>query len=160
MSDAEYRTHMSLWALLAAPLLAGNDLRNMSPAAVDILTNPDVVAVDQDAAGHQGRRVKQEGDLEVWVKPLTGGSYAVGLFNLGSAAAQVSTRCEELHLCGDYQVRDLWSRQDLGPSGPTLSANVESHGVKLLRLTPNNPRGRVNGVRESGIGILVRERFL
>ena len=135
MSDTEYRTHMSLWALLSAPLLAGNDLRNMSPSTVQILTNPDVIAIDQDPTGQQGRRVKQSGDLEVWVKQLAGSAYAAGLFNRGTAAAQVSARCEELQACGDYQARDVWSGEDLGAIGATLSATVESHGVKLLRLT-------------------------
>jgi alpha-galactosidase len=136
MTDIEYRTHMSLWALLAAPLLAGNDLRNMSPAALAILTNPEVIAVDQDPAGKQGRRVKQVGETEVWVRPLTDAAYAVGLFNRGTAAAEISVRCEELQACGDFQVRDLWSGQNLGPSGLTLSATVEPHGVRLLKLMP------------------------
>src|SRR5207253_3941241 len=73
MTDAEYRTHMSLWAILAAPLLAGNDLRNMTPATLQMLTNADVIAVDQDPMGRQGRRVKQDGEREVWLKPLAGG---------------------------------------------------------------------------------------
>ena len=136
MTSVEYRTHMSLWALLSAPLLAGNDLRSMSDATRQILTNADVIAVDQDAMGRQGRRVRQTGDLEVWSKPLAGGGYAVGLFNRGSAASEISARCEELQACGSYTVRDLWTHQDLGASGPSISATVESHGVKLLKLTP------------------------
>ena len=135
MTDTEYRTHMSLWALLSAPLLAGNDLRSMSPATVQLLTNPDVIAIDQDPGGHQGHRAKKDGDLEIWVKPLAGGGYAVGLFNRGSAPAQVSARCEELQACGDYQARDAWSGQDLGAAGASISATVEPHGVKLLKLT-------------------------
>ena len=81
MKYDEYVTHMSLWVLLAAPLLAGNDLSKMTPATLNILTNREVVAVDQDAKGMQGRRIAQEGPLEVWAKPLADGSIAVGLFN-------------------------------------------------------------------------------
>ena len=80
MNEEEYRTHMSLWCLLAAPLLAGNDLSKMTPETLAILTNPEVIAVDQDPLGIQGHRVAQEGQLEVWVKPLADGSKAVGLF--------------------------------------------------------------------------------
>jgi alpha-galactosidase len=141
MTDAEYRTHMSLWALLAAPLLAGNDLRNMSSATLQILTDASVIAIDQDPAGRQGRRVKEEGDREVWVRPLANGAYAVGFFNRGGTSAQISAKCEELEVCGDYQVRDVWSRQDLGAIGSTLSTTVESHGVKLLKLTPSTGNG-------------------
>src|SRR6185369_952660 len=70
MTDDEYRTHMSLWALLAAPLIAGNDLRSMTPATKAILTNAEVIAVDQDPEGKQGKRAWKEGDLEVWSRPL------------------------------------------------------------------------------------------
>src|SRR6185437_7648512 len=80
MNDTEYRTHMSLWSLLAAPLLAGNDLRNMTPAIHDILTNKDVIAIDQDPEGHQAKRVAQNGDQEIWSRPLAGGATAVALF--------------------------------------------------------------------------------
>jgi alpha-galactosidase len=135
MTDVEYHTHMSLWALLAAPLLAGNDLRSMSPATLAILTNSEVIAVDQDPGGHQGRRVTQTASSEVWVRPLSGGAFAVGLFNRGTVATEISVRCEELQACGDYRARDLWSGQDLGASGPTLSATVERHGVKLVKLS-------------------------
>src|SRR5574337_180961 len=81
MSDEEYRTHMSLWSLLAAPLLAGNDLRSMSPAILEILTNREVIAVDQDKAGQQGRRVAQSGEQEIWSRPLADGGQAIGMFN-------------------------------------------------------------------------------
>jgi len=135
MSATEYRTHMSLWALLSAPLLAGNDLRAMTPEVLGILTNPGVIAVDQDRLGRQGRRVRKDGDLEVWAKPLDDGAFAVGLFNRGTTTAQIVARCEELQTCGDYQVRDLWAQSDLGRSGSSLSASVPGHGVALLRLT-------------------------
>ena len=81
MTETEYRSHFSLWAILAAPLIAGNDLRDMKPEIHDILTNKEVIAVDQDSLGRQGRRVWKNGDLEVWSKALAGGSRAVILFN-------------------------------------------------------------------------------
>jgi alpha-galactosidase len=84
MTDDEYRTHMSLWALTAAPLLAGNDIRSMTPAIKDILMNCEVIAVDQDALGKQATPVKS-GDLGIWAKPLADGSIAVGVVNLGAA---------------------------------------------------------------------------
>src|SRR5262249_40490429 len=81
MSTDEYKTHMTLWSILAAPLLAGNDVRNMTSATRDILLNPEVIAIDQDKAGRQGKRVAQSGDQEIWVRELGGGDLAVGVFN-------------------------------------------------------------------------------
>src|SRR6266540_6900146 len=90
MKRDEYLTHMSLWALLAAPLLAGNDLRTMNAETKEILTNPEIIAVDQDAKGAQGHRVWDEGPLEIWVKPLADGSNAVGLFNRGESELKIT----------------------------------------------------------------------
>ena len=90
MTTTEYRSHFSLWALLAAPLIAGNDLRTMTPEIRDILTAPEVIAVNQDALGKQGARVWKDGDLEVWSKQMKDGSRAVILFNRGAAAADVT----------------------------------------------------------------------
>src|SRR5438477_9178651 len=81
MTEAEYQTHMSLWSILAAPLLAGNDLRNMSPQILAILTNREVIAVDQDKDGKQGKQVWKSGDQEIWTRSLSGGGRAVALFN-------------------------------------------------------------------------------
>ncbi len=89
MTDTEYQTHMSLWSILAAPLLAGNDLQHQSPETLAILTNREVIAVDQDAAGKQGTRVSKSGDQEIWVKDLADGSKAIALFNLGADSASV-----------------------------------------------------------------------
>ena len=102
MTDIEYRSHFSLWALLAAPLIAGNDLRSMRPEIHDILTNKEVIAVDQDALGREGERVAKNGDLEVWAKQLKDGSRAVILLNRGSAEQQITvelggSRLSQLH---------------------------------------------------------------
>src|SRR4030088_2582901 len=96
MSDTEYRSHFSLWAILAAPLIAGNDLRNMRPEIHDILTNREVIAVDQDPLGREGERVWKKGAAEVWAKQLQDGSRAVVLLNRGSAVLENTGRWEGL----------------------------------------------------------------
>ncbi len=96
MTAEEYRTHMSLWALLAAPLLAGNDLSKMTAETKSILMNQAVIAIDQDKLGRQGDRMSQDGDLEIWTKPLSGGAVAVGMFNRGTSEATMSLRLSEL----------------------------------------------------------------
>jgi len=133
MTDDEYRTHMSLWAILAAPLLAGNDLTTMSPAIHDILTNRDVIVVDQDKLGRQGVRVSQQGDLEVWKRPLAGGTAALGLFNRGTAPASITVRWSALGIKNNPKVRDLWSHRELRAPG-RYTAEVPAHGVVLLRV--------------------------
>ncbi|MGA2182453.1 MAG: glycoside hydrolase family 27 protein [Bryobacteraceae bacterium] len=132
MSETEYRTHMSLWCMLAAPLIAGNDVRTMSPAIRDILTNPEVIAVDQDALGRQGRAAGK--DAEIWLKELSGGQYAVALFNRGAEKKRMSVRWTDLGLTANPHVRDLWTRRDLGRMASGFSAEVPSHGVILLRV--------------------------
>ena len=124
----------SLWALLAAPLLAGNDLSNMSQETVSLLTNREVIAVDQDPAGIQGRRVWQEGPLEVWVKPLADGSRAVGLFNRNENAGDITVRFADAWLPGRVTGRDLWQHKDLGVFNDSFTARVPRHGVVLLRM--------------------------
>lgn len=134
MSDDEYRTHMSLWALVAAPLLAGNDVRNMSDATKAILLNRDVIAVDQDPLGKQASPVKA-GDMETWVKPLADGSVAVGVVNLGSAAATASIHASDLPLSGAVSsAKDLWSHQQVEFTQGAYAASIPSHGVLLLRV--------------------------
>jgi len=134
MTDAEYQTHMSLWCLLAAPLLAGNDIRDMKPAIGDILMNKEAIAVDQDKLGRQGIRVSQEGTAEVWSKPLADGSLAVGLFNRGDAAAKVTAKWSDLGLQGLHKVRDLWKHSDLGTVVGEYAAEIPSHGVVLIKI--------------------------
>jgi len=138
MTTTEYRSHFSLWCLLAAPLMAGNDLKNMSADIKEILTNKEVIAVDQDPLGMEGRRVRKSGDLEVWAKQMKDGGRAIVLFNRGASDADISVSWEELgypaHLTA--AVRDLWVRKDLGKSSASFSAKVASHGVVMLRVTP------------------------
>ena len=136
MKPDEYRTHMSLWAILAAPLLAGNDLDKMTPETLSILTNREVIAIDQDRAGIPGDRFWAEGPYEIWVRQLAGGSKAVALFNradpwAGSAPMKVNFR--DLGFKKPVQVRDIWQAKDLG-SMESYLAPVPGHGVVLLRV--------------------------
>ena len=138
MTTAEYRSHFSLWCMLAAPLMAGNDLKNMSAEIKEILTNKEVIAIDQDPLGMEGRRVRKNGDSEVWGKQMKDGSRAVALLNRGASDADISLSWEDLgypaHLAA--ALRDLWAKKDLGKFTGTFSAKVPSHGVVMLRVTP------------------------
>jgi alpha-galactosidase len=134
MTDDEYRTHMSLWCILAAPLIAGNNLVSMTAATKAILTNPEVIAIDQDPLGVQGHRVTQEGPLEVWMKPLEDGSKAVGLFNRGWGAMPVTVGLRDLGVGNSATVRDLWARKDLGRFQEIYTVLVPQHGVALIKV--------------------------
>ncbi len=135
MNDTEYRTHMSLWSLLAAPLLAGNDLRSMAPDILEILTNKEVIAIDQDPLGVQAKRVSKDGDIEVWARPLADGSRAVGLFNRGLTSARAVARWTDIGIEGPQKVRDLWAHADRGTGSDAFWAEVPSHGVVLIKVT-------------------------
>jgi alpha-galactosidase len=136
MTTEEYRTHFSMWAELAAPLMAGNDLSAMSAETKEILTNAEVIAVDQDPLGKQGDRVKKEGDLEVWSRTLSDGGRAVVLLNRSDNSKSIKVFWEELGYPRSLRlhVRDLWKHQDLSPSAGDFEAPVASHGVVMLRL--------------------------
>jgi alpha-galactosidase len=134
MDNEEYRTHMSLWCLLAAPLLAGNDLSTMTSATLAILTNPEVIAVDQDPLGIQGHRVAQEGPLEVWMKRLADGSKAVGLFNRAERVMPVTAYFRDVSAGETASVRDLWEKKDLGVFKSSFTAEVPRHGVVMIKV--------------------------
>ena len=135
MTADEYKTHMSLWSILAAPLLAGNDVRNMTQATKDILLNREVIAVNQDKGGIQGKRVWQSGDQEIWVRGLAGSDKAVGVFNRGAAAADVTVHWADIGITKTVKsVRDLWEHKDVKTDGPEYKVTVPSHGVVFLRV--------------------------
>jgi alpha-galactosidase len=137
LTDTEDRAHFSLWALLAAPLLAGNDLRNMSQATRETLTNREVIAVDQDPLGVQGYKARDDGAEEVWAKPLDGGAKAVILLNRGDSPVRIQFAFAEVGWpARTAAVRDLWRKKDMGPFSERYSAEVASHGVVMLRLAP------------------------
>jgi alpha-galactosidase len=135
MKHDEYLTHMSLWALLAAPLLAGNDLRSMSDETKQILLNSEVIAVDQDAKGVQGHRIWDEGPLEIWMRPLADGGTAVGLFNRGESEFKMTLDMAAIGISGPAKVRDLWKHQDVGTANGSYTAAVAKHGVVMLKVT-------------------------
>ncbi len=131
MSFDEYKTHMSLWALLAAPLLAGNDLSRMSDADKGILTNRDAIAIDQDPLGQQGARVWQHGDLSLWRKPLSDGRVAVGVLSTAWGVRDAEVNPAEVGFAQGATVRDVWAGKDLGRwAGPQL-ITLPRHGVQL-----------------------------
>jgi alpha-galactosidase len=138
MNKEEYRTHFSMWAMWSAPLLAGNDIANMSADTKEILMNKEVIAVDQDALGQQARRVRKVGDLEVWSKQLADGGRAVALVNRGAAAAKMSVAWREIGYPDALaaSVRDLWAKKDSGKVSGEYSAEVPSHGVVMVTVKP------------------------
>lgn len=134
-SEAEDRTHFALWAVMAAPLIAGNDIRNMSATTREILTNAELITVNQDPLGSQGRVVASQGDVQVWAKELSGTNRrAVVVVNRGSAAASVTVSFSDLDLPeGMATVRDLWAHTDLGTFSGSYSADgIPSHGNAAL----------------------------
>ncbi len=134
MTNDEYKTHMALWAMMAAPLILGNDVRNMTPGTLALLKNAEVIAIDQDAAGVQGLPAKKDGTTEIWTKKLADGSTAVGIFNRGDTDANPAVTWAELGLA-PAKIRDLWTHKDL-EAAPGLAVVVPKHGVVLLKVTP------------------------
>jgi alpha-galactosidase len=137
MTDDEYRTHMSLWSILASPLLAGNDLRAMSPSIHDILTNREVIAVDQDKLGRQGTRVwtNTTGDQDIWIRPLADGATAVAVFNRGAVPATIPVRWTDVGVTAHGTVRDVWSHTNVNANGAEQAATVPAHGVVMWRVS-------------------------
>jgi len=137
MTDDEYRTQMSLWCILAAPLFAGNDLTKMSQATLETLTNSEVIAVDQDTAGIQGRRIWQEGPAQIWLKPLADGSKALAVLSTQTRPTVVTVDLKELGLPETVQARDLWRRKNMGTIRQRLSVTIPRHGTVLLKIQAN-----------------------
>ena len=138
MTTTEYRAHFSLWAMLAAPLIAGNDLRNMTPEIREILTDKEVIAVDQDRLGGQGRRIWKDGDLEVWSKQMQDGSRAVALLNRGASSHEITVKWEQIGYPSHVSaaIRDLWAHKEVGKFTGKFSAAVESHAVVMVTVRP------------------------
>jgi alpha-galactosidase len=145
MTNTEYRTHFSLWAILAAPLIAGNDLLHMTESTRDILTNKEVIAVNQDPAGKQGYKISDNGDQEVWVKPMSDGSFAVLFLNRGKDHAFMTTTVEAVGLpkATYYKVVNLWDKGNryqaaTYSTNDLIRSSVESHGVAFFRVWPES----------------------
>jgi len=138
LSFEEDKSHFSIWCILSSPLVLGNDLANMSEQTKSILTNPEVIAVNQDTTGLQARRIWDNGSgLQVWAKNLNGklsNERAVVLFNRRDTAASISVKWKDLNLEGPATVRDLWERRDLGIMDSMFTAEIPSHGVVMLKV--------------------------
>jgi alpha-galactosidase len=136
MSADEYRTHMSLWSLLSAGLLAGNDIRNMSDETKSILLNREVIAIDQDPDFKTVKAISREGQAVVLARELHGGAVAVGLFNRGDQPVEIGVNWAAAGVTGrNIQVRDLWKHEAVASPGASYSAMVPRHGVVLLRVS-------------------------
>jgi alpha-galactosidase len=138
MTTDEYRAHFSLWSILAAPLVAGNDLRDMKPEIRDILTNREVIAVNQDPLGREGHRVLKDGELEVWSKQMQDGSRSVVLLNRAVTEKKIGFSWESVGYPSHLRagVRDLWQAKDLGQFTGKFSATVAPHSVVMVRVAP------------------------
>ncbi|RUL77751.1 glycoside hydrolase family 27 protein [Dyella choica] len=136
MSDDEYRAQFSLWAMIAAPLIAGNDIAQMSDATRATLLNREVIAVDQDGLGRAGHRVRKDDELEVWARPLADGGRAVVLFNRSERPADITANWTDLGFPTTValKVRDLWTHKSLGSVTGHFTAKVAPHGVVMVKL--------------------------
>lgn len=138
MTDVEYRSHFSLWAIMASPLLVGTDIRKIKPDALEILLNKEVIAVDQDPLGVQGKQVRDADGIHVIVKPMKDGSRAVAVFNETDAAVDASVAASEIGLkaASKYKVRDLWQHTDASGDG-SIKVNLPAHAIAMYRISHN-----------------------
>ena len=139
LTPNEQYAHVSLWCLLAAPLILSGDITRLDDFTLGLLTNDEVIDVDQDPLGRPGRRVAKNGSLEVWSRPMEDGSLAVGLFNRGEGLKAVEANWQDLGLRGPQRVRDLWRQRDVGVTDGKFEAAVGRHGVVLVRMWPAAP---------------------
>lgn len=146
----ESKTHFGLWCLLSAPLIAGNDLRNMHPDIVEILANEEVIAIDQDPLGRQALKWMDYGDLEIWLKPLENGDFAMGILNRGDDMIRFDRNLQlttydtdfkpqsyTYRINGDFTIRDLWKHENIGTAKESFKAEIDAHEMVLLRLIKN-----------------------
>ena len=139
LTDDQSRAHFAMWSMLAAPLMAGNDLRAMSDSVREILTAPEIVAIDQDAAGKQGRRIHREGDVDIWMRPVgRNGARAIAALNRGPAARDVRISLEDVGVAPrtHVRVRDLWQRIDVGEAQREIVIATSANSATVLGLTP------------------------
>jgi alpha-galactosidase len=134
---AESRAHFSLWCILAAPLMAGNDVRKMSDEVRDILTNKEVIAIDQDPSGKQGYQFMTQPGKEIWVKELSNKSWAVCFLNSSDKPTKIRLNWSHLWFVkGEHKVRDLWKKEDIGTTGKNIDFEIAPHDVALFKLSP------------------------
>lgn len=146
LSDAENRTHFSLWAMLAAPLIAGNDLRKMDEETKSVLTNKDVIAIDQDVLGIEGFKYNDRDSVQTWFRPLSNGNWAVCFVNRSLSPKTIEFNWQANTIVDDlsqrkldntitYKIRDLWTKKDLGTTKKSLKKNLAPHDVLIVKLS-------------------------
>ena len=134
LTPNEQYSHLSLWCLLSAPLLIGCDLAQLDPFTLNLLSNDEVLEVDQDTLGQQAGKISNDANAEIWAKDMEDGSIVVGLFNRTEGEQRVEVQWTDIQLEGPHHVRDLWRQQDLGEFAGSFSAAVPRHGVELVRI--------------------------
>ncbi|HZK94264.1 MAG TPA: glycoside hydrolase family 27 protein [Prolixibacteraceae bacterium] len=147
MKENEDRAHFSMWCMIAAPLIAGNELKNMSAQTHAILTNADAIAINQDVLGIQGFKYKSEDGLETWLKPLSGGDWAICFLNRSAVSKMIefdwmknvvsdTVSNRKLDAAGEvFKIKDVWAKKELGNTQKVLKAEVKSHDVLMVRLS-------------------------
>lgn len=137
--DEQY-THISLWALLSSPLLIGCDMAQLDDFTLSLLTNDEVIEVNQDPLGKQGTLISEKGSVVIYAKPLEDGSMAIGFFNRGNSVAKATLTWKSVGIRGEQTVRDLWRQKDVAKSDTEFVTDIASHGVRLVKLYPGNSR--------------------
>ena len=145
LAPNEQITHLTLWNMLAAPLLIGSDISKLPQFSIDALSNDEVIEIDQDPLGEQGKRIYRDGKTEVWSRPLWDGTMAVALFNRGREAARVTAKWDDLGLKGAQPVRDLWLQKDVGAMQNAIAMQVAPHGAMLFKVGKPKARDYVPG---------------
>jgi alpha-galactosidase len=139
LTPTEDTSHFAMWCMLAAPLFVGTDISKLPAASVSLLTNPELVAIDQDSLGHEAQIVSNPNGIQIWVRPLTGGSYAVALFNTNSSASSMSATLAVLGVpAGTYKVRNVITHTNEAATSTGVSGSAASHGIVVLKLTPKS----------------------
>ena len=137
LTPTEETTHFAMWCMLAAPLFLGTNIENLTPAELSLVENPELIAIDQDALGHEAHQVSSGGGIELWMRPLTKGRYAVALFNTTSATQTMTSSLSALGVpAGTYKVRDAVDRANDAPTSGAVSGTAASHGIVVYELTP------------------------
>jgi alpha-galactosidase len=137
LTFAESRSHFSMWCILAAPLIAGNDVRSVTPEILAIMTDKEALAIDQDAAGKEGWRFRAEPNLEIWVRELGNGDWALALINTGDKPADLTVDFSHMWFFGGKcQIHDIWDKKDVGTTEKPFTKHLDTHDVAFLRLKP------------------------
>lgn len=137
LTPNEQYTQVSLWSLVAAPLIFSGDITRLDDFTLSLLTNDEIIEVDQDALGKPGYRISKVGDAEVWIRQIVDGSHAVGLFNRSQKDMNITAFWKDLGISGKQKVRDLWRQEDIGGFNDKFTIGVPAHGVVMVRMWPS-----------------------